>query len=91
MSELTGQVTAFKAPLSLTNPQRNSATTQMRNKYANDLKSLQTSREKLLGTLYEIKAQIDDVDVAIDTTVNAINRLDRERLLVPGHDDGQSS
>lgn len=76
----TGQVTQFKPP-TFSNPMRNSATTQMRNKYAADLKNLQTSREKLLGELYDKKAQIDDVDTAIDTIVNAINRLDRERLL----------
>lgn len=80
-----GQVTPFRAQ-SFT-VQRNTATQQLRNKYATDLKSLQQSREKLMGDLYEIKAKIDDTDVAIDTIANAINRLDRERLMNPGADE----
>lgn len=80
-----GQVTPFR-PQGFT-VQRNSASQQLRNKYATDLKNLQQNREKLLGDLYEVKAKIDDVDVAIDTLANAINRLDRERLMNPGADE----
>lgn len=83
--QASGQVTAFRPQgLSI---QRNTATQQLRSKYAQDLKSLQQNREKLMGDLYEIKAKIDDTDVAIDTIANAINRLDRERLMNPGADE----
>jgi hypothetical protein len=82
-----GQVAQFRIPGAGNN--RNSATTQMRAKLATDLKAYQQQRERLLGELYDKKSQIDDVDTAIDTTVNAINRLDREKLMMPGGLDEQ--
>jgi hypothetical protein len=66
---------------------RNSATNQLRAKLSNDLKNLRTNRNKLVAELYEKKAQVDDVDVAIETTVSAINSLDHQKLKV-GEDEG---
>jgi seryl-tRNA synthetase len=69
---------------------RNSATNQLRAKLSNDLKNLRGNRNKLVAELYEKKAQVDDVDVAIETTVSAINSLDHQKLKV-GEDEGTSA
>jgi len=78
------------APTYSGNGPRNSATNQLRSKLANDLKNLRGNRNKLVAELYEKKAQVDDVDIAIETTVAAINSLDHQKLKA-GDDEGTSA
>lgn len=74
-------VTAFRPPAGLVQPRASSASQTLRAKLSADLKGLQGQRERLLGQLYELKAQLDDVDMSIDNLANTISRFDREALL----------